>query len=34
VRDAVASGLDTDSIEAMFVAALRDLGEGQDRVTA
>ena len=34
VRDAVGSGLDQESIEAMFAAALRDLGDRRDGVTA
>jgi GntR family transcriptional regulator len=34
VRDAVGSGLDQESIEAMFAAAVRDLGERRDGVTA
>jgi hypothetical protein len=34
VRDAVATGLDSDSIEAMFAAALRDLGERRDGASA
>jgi GntR family transcriptional regulator len=34
MRDAVASGLDQESIGAMFAAALRDLGERRDGVSA
>jgi len=34
VRDAIASGLDQESVEAMFAAALRDLGERRDGMTA
>jgi GntR family transcriptional regulator len=34
VRDAVASGLDHEGVEAMFAAALRDLGESSDEATA
>ena len=34
VRDAVASGLDDDSIAAMFAAAVRDLRDHQDGAIA